>query len=82
MVDLWNAYGAGRDRQAPDVASGIGLWWTAYLGLPVLVGFLGGFMLASANAENALSTAGASSTAGCSPRWSSPPCSPAESSGG
>jgi hypothetical protein len=55
MVDLWNAYGAGRDRQQPEVASGIGSWWGALLGLPFVAGLVGGLLLATADAENVLS---------------------------
>jgi hypothetical protein len=55
MVDLWNAYGVGRDRRRPDVVSGIGLWWAAYLGLPVVTGVLGFGLIVSAGPDDILS---------------------------
>ncbi len=54
MVDLWHAYDGRVDRRTPDVASGIGLWWAALLGLPFVAGFAGGFLLASADTQNLL----------------------------
>jgi len=55
MADIWNAYGVGRDRADREAASGIGVWWAAYLGLPVLVGLLGGLWVGAGTAENAFS---------------------------
>jgi hypothetical protein len=55
MADVWNAYGIPGDRADREQASGIGMWWAAYLGLPFVVGFLGGFWVVSAPGDGVFS---------------------------
>jgi hypothetical protein len=54
MADLWAAYGTGRPR-ADDVASGIGVWWGAYVGLPFVGGMFSFALMVSATPSNLVS---------------------------